>query len=140
MLYCDVEFKEQPAPYKTQVSSSAKNLIKKLLHKDENKRLGCRAGASDIKAHPFFKNINFALLRHCTPPITPLVQKPNGIDALNFRKMPHESQSLDLESDDVLVTLKADKSNPFEKFSSSKYYLKLLPGFLLTFESSYSLS
>ncbi|KAL7316242.1 serine/threonine protein kinase, AGC [Mucor circinelloides] len=122
ILHCDAQFGEQPAPYKSNISSSGKSLIRKLLHKDENKRLGCRAGASDIKAHPFFKSINFALLRHCSPPITPLVQKPNGIDALNFRKMPPESLSFDLETDDVLVSLKSDKTNPFEKFNSITLY------------------
>jgi protein-serine/threonine kinase len=120
--------------------------MRKLLHKDEHKRLGCRAGASDVKAHPFFKSINFALLRHCTPPITPLVQKPNGIDALNFRKMPPESLSFDLESDDVLVTLKADKANPFEKFNSSKslspffFCMAITSFFLMPLLFSYPLS
>ncbi|KAI8367930.1 kinase-like domain-containing protein [Choanephora cucurbitarum] len=121
VLHCDVQFGEQPAPYKTTISSNGKNLIRKLLHKDEHKRLGSKAGASDVKSHPFFKNINFALLRHSTPPITPLVQKPNGIDALNFRKMTPESMSLDLESDHVLVSLKEDE-NPFEKFNSITLY------------------
>ncbi|KAI8057587.1 kinase-like domain-containing protein [Gilbertella persicaria] len=121
VLHCDVQFGEQPY-YKTSISSNAKSLIKRLLHKDENKRLGCRAGASDIKAHGFFKSINFALLRHCTPPITPLVQKPNGIDALNFRKMPPESMSFDLESDDILLTLNTNEQNPFEKFNSITLY------------------
>ncbi|CEP15913.1 hypothetical protein [Parasitella parasitica] len=122
ILIYEMLFGEQPAPYKTHISSSCKNLIRKLLHKDEHKRLGCRAGASDIKAHPFFKSINFALLRHCSPPITPLVQKPNGIDALNFRKMPAENMSFDLETDDVMVSLKSDKTNPFEKFNSITLY------------------
>ncbi|CAO3654720.1 unnamed protein product [Mucor hiemalis] len=122
ILHCDVQFGEQPSPYKSHISSNCKSLIRKLLHKDENKRLGCLAGASDIKAHPFFKSINFALLRHCTPPITPLIQKPNGIDALNFRKMPPESLSFDLETDDVMVTLKSDNANPFEKFNSITLY------------------
>ncbi|KAG1446252.1 hypothetical protein G6F56_009633 [Rhizopus delemar] len=90
VLHCDIQFCEQPSPYKTHISNQAKDLIRKLLHKEENKRLGSKAGASDIKSHPFFKNINFALLRHCTPPIKPLVEKPNGIDAINFRKMPPE--------------------------------------------------
>lgn len=126
ILHCEAQFGEQPAPYKSNVSNNCKNLIRKLLHKDEHKRLGCRAGASDIKQHAFFKSINFALLRHCTPPITPLVQKPNGIDALNFRKMPPENVSFDLETDDVMITLKADKSNPFEKFNSSKFRVCLL--------------
>lgn len=122
ILHCDVQFNEQPVPYKSHITNTGKNLIRKLLHKEEGKRLGSRAGASDVKAHPFFKNINFALLRHCVPPITPLIQKPNGIDALNFRKMPPESVSLDLESDDVLITLRSDKSNPFEKFNSITLY------------------
>ncbi|KAG1043382.1 hypothetical protein G6F43_011663 [Rhizopus delemar] len=122
ILHCDVQFSEQPMPYKTHISNQGKNLIRKLLHKEELKRLGSRAGASDIKAHPFFKNINFALLRHCTPPIKPLVEKPNGIDAINFRKMPQENNSFDLESDNLLVTLKSDHSNPFEKFNSITLY------------------
>jgi protein-serine/threonine kinase len=132
ILHCDVQFGEQPAPYKSHVSNNCKSLIRKLLHKDEHKRLGCRAGASDIKQNPFFKSINFALLRHCTPPITPLVQKPNGIDALNFRKMPPENVSFDLETDDVMITLKADKSNPFEKFNSSKSILNCMQYIKLT--------
>jgi protein-serine/threonine kinase len=129
VLHCDVQFLEQPAPYKTHVSNNCKSLIRKLLHKDESKRLGSNAGASDIKAHPFFKSINFALLRHRTPPILPLLEKPNGIDALNFRKMPPETMSFDLESDHIMVSLKSDKSNPFEKFNSSR----LLFLFFMTF-------
>lgn len=120
ILNWDPYFGPQPKPHQTHISSNCKNLIKKLLHKDENKRLGSRAGASDVKSHPFFKNTNFALLRHCTPPIVPLVQKPNGIDALNFRRMPKDKHSFDLESDDIVVTLDDKSNNPFEKFSSSK--------------------
>lgn len=93
--------------------------MRKLLHKDEHRRLGSRAGASDIKSHPFFKPVNFALLRHCVPPIVPLVQKANGIDAVNFRKMPPESISLDLENDNVVT--KSD--HLFDKFNSSTYLL-----------------
>ncbi|KAG0179591.1 hypothetical protein DFQ29_001910 [Apophysomyces sp. BC1021] len=122
VLHSDVDFPEQPPPYRSQLSSSCKNLIRKLLHKDENRRLGSRAGAADVKVHPFFKNVNFALLRHQVPPIIPLLKKPDGIDAVNFRKMPSESVSLDLESDDVMVTVKHDNNNPFEKFNSITLY------------------
>jgi hypothetical protein len=132
-------FSHQPAPYQHHTPSSAcKGLIRRLLHKDEGRRLGSRAGASDIKAHPFFKTVNFALLRHETPPIVPLIQMPNGIDALNFRKMPPESFSLDLETDINATRIKTNdlhqtndinpaikdvactNVNPFEKFNSSK--------------------
>ncbi|KAI9497632.1 kinase-like domain-containing protein [Zychaea mexicana] len=125
ILHFHPMFGEQPAPYKTNLSSNCKNLIHKLLHKDEHKRLGSRAGASDVKAHPFFKNINFALLRHSVPPIVPLMQKPNGIDAINFRKMPPESMSLDLEADTVMITFRDGNSsanNPFDKFNSITVY------------------
>ncbi|KIY92675.1 hypothetical protein MNEG_15287, partial [Monoraphidium neglectum] len=33
--------------------------------------LGTRAGAEEIKAHPFFEGINWALLRQQTPPYVP---------------------------------------------------------------------
>ncbi|KAI8058310.1 kinase-like domain-containing protein [Syncephalis plumigaleata] len=58
-------------PNTQQIHSNTKNLIKKLLHKDENKRLGANSGASDVKAHVAFKKINWALLRNMEPPIIP---------------------------------------------------------------------
>lgn len=120
ILHSDINFPYQPEPYGKNVSSNCKSLIRKLLHKDENARLGSRAGAADVKQHPFFKNINFALLRNMTPPIIPAMSKPNGIDAINFRKM-QESMSLDLEADGLKVMKKVEKSNPFEKFDSRKF-------------------
>lgn len=122
ILHFDPVFLEQPAPYKVSLSSNCKSFIRKLLVKDENRRLGSRAGASDVKAHPFFKHVNFALLRNCVPPIIPLIQKPNGIDAINFRKMPPESMSLDLESDNVMVTYGKGDGDPFRKFDSITVY------------------
>ncbi|KAI7908121.1 kinase-like domain-containing protein [Cokeromyces recurvatus] len=121
ILHTEVHFPHQPAPYCGTISSSTKNLIRKLLQKDEQIRLGSRAGAADIKQHSFFKAINFALLRNMTPPIIPAVQKPNGIDAINFRKI-QESISLDLEADGLKMIKKLEKSNPFEKFDSITLY------------------
>ncbi|KAI9346357.1 kinase-like domain-containing protein [Pilaira anomala] len=121
ILHIDINFPHQPEPYLCNISSNGKNLIRKLLHKDENYRLGSRAGAADVKHHPFFKNINFALLRNMTPPIIPAIAKPNGIDAINFRKI-QESTSLDLEADGLKVMAEIEKSNPFEKFDSLTLY------------------
>lgn len=42
-----------------------------LLIRDPERRLGSIAGAEDIKAHPFFKGINWALIRNSTPPFVP---------------------------------------------------------------------
>lgn len=46
-----------------QVSLQAKQLIYRLLHKDPKNRLGAREGANEIKQHPFFHGINWALVR-----------------------------------------------------------------------------
>jgi protein-serine/threonine kinase len=89
--------------------SLCKQLIRKLLTKDELRRLGSRAGASDIKAHPFFRPTQWALLRHAKPPIIPH-QGKSGIDTINFRNV-KESHSVDLSSS---KTLKAPKGVPLD--------------------------
>ncbi|GAB5586951.1 serine/threonine protein kinase [Umbelopsis nana] len=107
------------------VSKNCKNLIQRLLYKDENRRLGSRAGASDIKSHAFFKPVNFALLRHMTPPITPEPSK--AIDAVNFRNI-KESRSFDMfsdisdQGDDMSKPDGDSASNPFANFSSVTLY------------------
>src|SRR5436305_14640984 len=100
-----------------------KSLIRKLLIKDENRRLGSRAGASDIKGHPFFRPTQWALLRHGKPPMIP--NQGRGIDTLNFRNV-KESESVDMSSarlkgvplDSGLATPGGDIADPFEDFNS----------------------
>lgn len=128
-------------PIKTpEVSSQCKSLIKKLLIKDEHKRLGGKSGASDVKVHSFFKGLNWALLRNMRPPIIP---KTNDIlDTSNFRRVV-DSVDLDLESqipvftefrlsrnsmrgieedDNAIPPVPAIPNDPFEKFDSSKCF------------------
>ncbi|KAL1902153.1 serine/threonine protein kinase, AGC [Ceratocystis pirilliformis] len=76
-----------------QISNLCKSLIRKLLIKDENRRLGARAGASDIKVHPFFRTTQWALIRHMKPPIIP--NQGRGVDTINFRNV-KESESVDI--------------------------------------------
>lgn len=45
------------------VSTDCKNLVKKLLRREADKRLGAENGASDIKRSKWFKDFNFALIR-----------------------------------------------------------------------------
>ncbi|KAI8638431.1 kinase-like domain-containing protein [Parasitella parasitica] len=78
------------------LSSNCKSFIKQLLCKSERKRLGARAGASEVKSHSFFKSINFALLRNMKPPIIP--NKDNPIRAIHFNRL-KESVSFDLLAD-----------------------------------------
>jgi protein-serine/threonine kinase len=107
--------------------SLCKQLIRKLLTKDELRRLGSRGGASDIKAHPFFRPTQWALLRHAKPPILPN-QGRTGIDTINFRNV-KESHSVDLGTatsskvagvplDSGLRTPGEDQPDPFEEFNS----------------------
>ena len=51
---CDVRFPDKPI-----ISESCKNLIKSLLNKKYNERLGFKDGFNDIKKHEFFKGFNF---------------------------------------------------------------------------------
>ncbi|CAO3643879.1 unnamed protein product [Cunninghamella echinulata] len=91
------------------ITTTCKSCIRKLLHKNENKRLGARAGASEVKSHSFFKSINFALLRHMRPPILP-AQKAKPIDAVHFKHV-KESDSFELESDDQVTLDNNDDDN-----------------------------
>eukprot|EP01026_Neomeris_dumetosa_P050378 TRINITY_DN4414_c0_g1_i3.p1 TRINITY_DN4414_c0_g1~~TRINITY_DN4414_c0_g1_i3.p1 ORF type:complete len:756 (+),score=106.22 TRINITY_DN4414_c0_g1_i3:115-2268(+) len=56
---------------KPQVSQEVRDLIEQLLVKDPMRRLGTTFGAEEIKAHPFFKGVNWALVRNETPPFIP---------------------------------------------------------------------
>ncbi|KAF9303352.1 serine/threonine protein kinase, AGC [Mortierella antarctica] len=112
ILNTDVQFPDHPGAQ--QVSSLCKSVVRKLLIKDDHLRLGSKAGASDVKQHPFFKTTNWALLRHLPPPIIP--QQSFGEDAINFRTM-HESVSLDMEGEE-LVLQKSSTKNLFANFNS----------------------
>lgn len=63
-------------------SFAAKDLIRGLLAKDPQKRLGFKRGAADIKQHPFFESVNWALIRSTQPPEIP---KPVDISFLNHQ-------------------------------------------------------
>jgi len=105
------------------VSNLCKSLIRKLLIKDETRRLGSRAGASDIKTAPFFRTTSWALLRHSKPPIIP--HQGHGIETPNFRNV-KESQSVDIgvtkvkgvPLDSGLATPMGEIADPFEEFNS----------------------
>ncbi|WFD03659.1 serine/threonine protein kinase, AGC [Malassezia obtusa] len=70
VLRKDVTFKEG-----TPISSHGKALIRKLLVKDEHRRLGSQLGAGEVKQHRWFANLSWGLLRNMTPPIV-----PTGVD------------------------------------------------------------
>ncbi|RZC93342.1 hypothetical protein C5167_026100 [Papaver somniferum] len=53
------------------VSFAVKDLIKGLLVKDPQQRLAHRRGATEIRQHPFFQTVNWALIRGTNPPEVP---------------------------------------------------------------------
>ncbi|XP_008801239.2 serine/threonine-protein kinase D6PK-like [Phoenix dactylifera] len=61
-----LKFPKSPA-----VSFHARDLIRGLLIKEPENRLGSVKGAAEMKRHPFFEGINWALIRCATPPETP---------------------------------------------------------------------
>jgi serine/threonine protein kinase len=68
-------------PEGSSVSFAAKDLIRGLLMKDPQKRLGFKRGATEIKQHPFFETVNWALIRSTHPPEIP---KPVDLLSLNL--------------------------------------------------------
>ncbi|KAH6777181.1 AGC kinase 1.7 [Perilla frutescens var. hirtella] len=58
-------------PENPQTSATAKDLIKGLLVKEPQKRIAYKRGATEIKQHPFFEGVNWALVRSGAPPYLP---------------------------------------------------------------------
>ncbi|KAE9599492.1 hypothetical protein Lal_00039525 [Lupinus albus] len=76
-----LRFPESPT-----VSYAARDLIRGLLVKEPQHRLAYRRGATEIKQHPFFQNVNWALIRCANPPEVP--QQDIKASALIAEKVP----------------------------------------------------
>nr|AML78754.1 putative LOV domain-containing protein [Aphanopetalum resinosum] len=63
ILHKDIKF-----PGSITVTIHAKQLMFRLLHRDPKNRLCSREGANEIKQHPFFRGVNWALVRCMKPP------------------------------------------------------------------------
>ncbi|KAL5864342.1 hypothetical protein ACOSQ3_001856 [Xanthoceras sorbifolium] len=61
-----LRFPETPS-----VSFAARDLIRGLLVKEPQHRLAYRRGATEVKRHPFFQSVNWALIRCTNPPEVP---------------------------------------------------------------------
>ncbi|KAL1556157.1 Serine/threonine-protein kinase d6pkl2 [Salvia divinorum] len=61
-----LRFPESPV-----VSFAARDLIRGLLVKEPHHRLAYKRGATEVKQHPFFQGVNWALIRCATPPDVP---------------------------------------------------------------------
>lgn len=59
--------------YPRELPADAVDLLKKLFEPNPEKRIGAKGGAAEIKAHPFFKSVDWAKLenKEITPPFKP---------------------------------------------------------------------
>jgi serine/threonine protein kinase len=105
----DVHFPNHP---RCTVSKDCKAIIKKLLCADPRKRLGAYGGAAEIKAHPFWKNLKWALIRNMVPPLMPKLS--SAIDLSAFPKFEDD----DLNSDEEEIDAQElGSENPFKDFA-----------------------
>ncbi|CDY13336.1 BnaC06g14210D [Brassica napus] len=74
----NVKFPDSPL-----VSFQAKDLIRGLLVKEPENRFGSEKGSAEIKRHPFFEGLNWALIRCAIPPELPDLYEFGG-DHLEF--------------------------------------------------------
>lgn len=85
--------------FPTHIESPAKDIIRKLLTVDRNRRLGnSKRGAEDVKEHKWFKGIDWERLykRKLQPPFVPNVAHPG--DTRWFEKYDDESMDINMSS------------------------------------------
>jgi len=81
-------------PDDIEISVDCKMIVKKLLRREADRRLGSEQGATEIKRQRWFNNINFDLIRNETPPIVPQMRDPYDLsqyteeDAADVRTWP----------------------------------------------------
>nr|AML79460.1 putative LOV domain-containing protein [Curculigo sp. BC-2016] len=66
--FANILHKDLKFPGSISVSLPARQLMYRLLHRDPMNRLGSSEGANEIRQHPFFRGINWPLVRCMSPP------------------------------------------------------------------------
>lgn len=98
-----LRFPESPV-----VSFAARDLIRGLLIKEPQNRLAYKKGATEIKQHPFFEGVNWALIRCATPPEVP---KP-----VEFEQLPVPAASTSEKATPVAVAPTQKGSDNYLEF------------------------
>nr|AML79048.1 putative LOV domain-containing protein [Caiophora chuquitensis] len=93
--FANIIHKDLTFPSSIPVSLGARQLIHALLSRDPANRIGSTTGANEIKQHPFFRGINWPLIRCMIPP---------PLDApLELIGKDQNTKDVDWEDDGVLV-------------------------------------
>ena len=120
-FYCDNNEKmyelimhaELKFPKKIPVSDNSKDLLKKLLVKKQNNRLGAKNGFAEIREHPFFSGFDFdALLAKKLP----APYKPKLKDTLDVGNFDEE-----FTSEDVVTSAIPEKNLEFIKRNQDQF-------------------
>ena len=100
-------------PKRIQLSDQAKDLIKKLLIKKQDKRLGANKGFEEIKVHPFFQGFDFdALLNKKLE--APFIPKLSGkLDVRNFDE--------EFTSEEIATSVIPEKNLEFIKRNQDQF-------------------
>lgn len=93
--FANILHKDLTFPSSIPVSFAARQLINALLNRDPGSRLGSNTGANEIKQHPFFRGINWPLIRCMSPPALEAPPELIGKDP--------KAKDVNWEDDGVLV-------------------------------------
>jgi serum/glucocorticoid-regulated kinase 2 len=100
-------------PKKIKTSEEAKDLLGKLLTKNQKERFGINGGFGEIKKHPFFKGIDFKAIesKKIKAPFKPALE--NSFDVKNFDE--------EFTSEDLATSEITDASMEFIKKNQEKF-------------------
>ncbi|XP_047182114.1 serine/threonine-protein kinase AGC1-7-like [Vigna umbellata] len=103
-------------PEKPVVSKVARDLIEGLLVKEPKKRFAYYRGATEIKQHPFFHGVNWALVRSATPPIIP--------ESFDFSKYDRKTDvpPMDKKVTDIIASDKSNHTQPDSSYENFEYF------------------
>ena len=108
IMHADLRF-----PKKIPISDNAKDLLKKLLVKKQNNRLGAQNGFTEIRVHSFFSGFNFdaLLAKKLQPPFIPTLS--GKLDVGNFDE--------EFTSEDVVTSAIPEKNLEFIKRNQDQF-------------------
>ena len=112
-MYDLITHAELKFPKRIPLSDDSKDLIKQLLIKNQNNRLGAKNGFEDIQKHPFFSGFDFEALlsKKLTPPYKPVLK--GSLDVGNF--------DAEFTSEDVVNSAIPEKNLEFIKKNQEQF-------------------
>ena len=120
-FYCDntekmyelITHAELRFPKKIPLSDASKDLLKKLLVKKQDNRLGAKNGFDEIRTHPFFSNFDFQALlaKKLNAPYKPVLK--DSLDVGNFDE--------EFTSEDVVTSAIPEKNLEFIKRNQDQF-------------------